>query len=130
VRRESAFPPWLKLRTGAEFRRVFEKGVRLSGPLFVLVALENAHGHDRLGLTVSRRVGGAVLRNRARRLLREGFRRRRKSTSGRGFDLVVLAARALTERKQGEVDLELADRLRRLERKVEERRRPASPHAR
>jgi ribonuclease P protein component len=129
VRREAAFPPWTRLRSGAEFRRVFEKGLRLSGPLFVLVGVENARGHDRLGLTVSRRVGGAVSRNRARRLLREGFRRRARA-GRRGFDLVLLAAKALTETSQGEVDRELADRLRRLERKIEERRRPRSPDAR
>jgi ribonuclease P protein component len=120
----------MRLRSGPEFRRVFEKGVRLPGPLFVLMAIENALGHDRLGLTVSRRVGEAVSRNRARRLIREGFRRRRKRPGGRGFDLVVLAARALTERSQGEVDREFADRLRRLERKIEERRRPPAPDAR
>jgi ribonuclease P protein component len=114
----------MRLRTGAEFRRVFEKGIRLSGPLFVLVAVENSEGHDRLGLTVSRRVGGAVSRNRARRLIREGFRRRRARVSARGFDLVVLATRALSEQSQGEVDRELADRLRRLERKTAERSRP------
>ena len=120
----------MRLRSGAEFRRVFDKGLRLSGPLFVLVGLENAQGHDRLGLTVSRRVGGAVSRNRVRRLLREGFRRRRLRPGPRGFDLVVLAAKALTEKSQGEVDREFADRLRRLERKIEERRRPRSPDAR
>jgi ribonuclease P protein component len=120
----------MRLRSGTEFRRVFEKGVRLPGPLFVLMAIENAHGHDRLGLTVSRRLGGAVARNRARRLIREGFRRRRSRPSGRAFDLVVIAARELTEGSQGEVDRELADRLRRLERKIEERQRPPSPHGR
>jgi ribonuclease P protein component len=120
----------MRLRNGAAFRRVFEKGVRLSGPLFVVVALENAHGHDRLGLTVSRRVGGAVSRNRVRRLLREGFRRRRSRPGRPGLDLVVLAARALTEQGQGEVDREFAERLRRIERKIEERRRPPSAHAR
>jgi ribonuclease P protein component len=120
----------MRLRSGAEFRRVFEKGLRLSGPLFVLLGLENGQGHDRLGLTVSRRVGGAVSRNRAKRLLREGFRRRRAQPGRRGFDLVVLAAKALTETSQGEVDRELADRLRRLERKIEERRRPRSPDPR
>jgi ribonuclease P protein component len=120
----------MRLRNGAEFRRVFEKGVRLPGPLFLLVAAENRHGHDRLGLTVSRKVGGAVLRNRARRLMREGFRRRLGRPAGRGFDLVLLAAKALTERSQGEVDRELADRLRRLERKIQERRRAPSPDAR
>jgi ribonuclease P protein component len=119
----------MRLRSGAEFRRVFEKGLRLRGPLFVLVAVENTKDHHRLGLTVSRRIGGAVSRNRARRLIREGFRRRRPRTGGRAFDLVVIAARALSEGSQGEVDREFAEGLRRLERKVAERRRTPSPDA-
>jgi ribonuclease P protein component len=120
----------MRLRRGSEFRRVLEKGVRMPGPLFLLVAAENTVGHDRLGLTVSRRVGGAVLRNRARRLIRESFRRqpRPTPTGGRtGLDVVVLAARALAERGQGEVDREFADRLRRVARRIEQRGRQASP---
>jgi len=123
----------MRLRRGSEFRRVLEKGVRMPGPMFLLVAAENTVGHDRLGMTVSRRVGGAVLRNRARRLIRESFRRQRRPTppGGRpGLDVVVLAARALAERGQGEVDREFADRLRRVARRIEQRGRQASadPH--
>ncbi|HEY6552788.1 MAG TPA: ribonuclease P protein component [Vicinamibacteria bacterium] len=119
----------MRLRSGAEFRHVLTKGMRLPGPLFVLVAVENAEGHDRLGLTVSRRIGGAVSRNRARRLIREGFRRRHPRAGGRAFDLVVIAARALGDGSQGEVDREFADRLRRLERRIAERRRTPPPDA-
>ena len=131
VRGASSFAPPMRLRRGSEFRRVLEKGVRMPGPMFLLVAAENAVGHDRLGLTVSRRVGGAVLRNRARRLIRESFRRQRRPTGSRpGLDVVVLAARALAERGQGEVDREFADRLRRVARRIEQRGRQASadPH--
>jgi len=118
----------MRLRRGFEFRRVLEKGVRMPGPMFLLVAAENSVGHDRLGMTVSRRVGGAVLRNRARRLMRESFRRHRRPTGGQpGLDVVVLAARALAERGQGEVDREFADRLRRVARRIEQRGRQASP---
>jgi ribonuclease P protein component len=119
----------MRLRSGAEFRRVLEKGVRLPGRLFVLVGAENTLGYDRLGLTVSRRVGAAVRRNRARRLLRESFRRRGPARRP-GLDVVVLASRELTDCRQGEVDREFTDRLRRLERRIEQRGRQASrePH--
>jgi ribonuclease P protein component len=127
----SSFAPRMRLHRGSEFRRVLEKGVRMPGPLFLLVATENSLGHDRLGLTVSRRVGGAVARNRARRLIRESFRRQRRALKNRpGLDVVVLAARALSERHQAEVDREFADRLRRVEGRIERRGRqaPLDPH--
>jgi ribonuclease P protein component len=47
-------------------------------------------GSDRVGVTVSRKVGGAVLRNRLKRWIRECYRRRRLELP-RGFDLVVVA---------------------------------------
>jgi ribonuclease P protein component len=104
-----------RLRTGAEFDAVFRRGTRLDGHLFLLVAAPNGRPFDRLGLAVSRRVGGAVKRNRARRLLREGFRRAERAP-GPGFDLVVVARASLAAQGQAEVDRVLRERVRRLPR--------------
>jgi ribonuclease P protein component len=100
-------------------------GLRLEGPLFSLLATWNDQGHDRFGLAASRRVGGAVLRNRAKRLLRESFRRHRAETE-RGRDLVLLAKRELGACSQEEVDREYRERLGRLAARMW-RRRAASP---
>jgi ribonuclease P protein component len=99
-------PPRRRLRTGAEFDAVFKRGARLEGRLFLLVAAPNRLHHDRLGLAVSRRVGGAVQRNRARRLLREGFRRLLPVP---GVDLVVVARPEIVGCGQAEVDRELRE---------------------
>jgi ribonuclease P protein component len=111
------FRPRRRLRTGADFDAVFKRGARLDGPLFLLVAAPNRQAFDRLGLAVSRRVGGAVERNRARRLLREGFRRLEGAGSP-GFDLVVVARAPLARRGQAEVDRELRERLLRIRRRA------------
>jgi ribonuclease P protein component len=59
----------------AEFRLVYDKGFRVSGPLFAAFCLAQPNaGGPRLGLTVPRAVGGAVKRNRIKRRLREAFR--------------------------------------------------------
>ena len=105
------FPPRRRLRTGAEFDAVFRRGTRLEGRLFLLVAAPNRLHYDRLGLAVSCRVGGSVERNRARRLLREGFRR---LAPGPGVDLVVVARPEIVGCGQVEVDRELRERVLRI----------------
>jgi ribonuclease P protein component len=103
------------LRTGAAFDRVFKRGARHGGRLFLVVAAPNGFTFDRLGLAVSRRVGGAVARNRARRLLRESFRRLEHPRGG-GADLVVVAHPEIVGRAQAEVDREFRERIRRVKR--------------
>jgi len=107
---------------------VFRAGQRLEGPLFQLVAAENGGSHHRLGLTVSRKVGAATARNRAKRLLRESFRRHLFECDV-SFDIVVVPKRELLERSQAEVDREYEDRLRRLaqRRRAPNRRAPPAP---
>jgi ribonuclease P protein component len=68
------FPKRLRLLSPKEFERVFAARVSASDSWLVLYGVANAVGHPRLGLTVPRRVGSAVERNRWKRLLRESFR--------------------------------------------------------
>jgi ribonuclease P protein component len=107
------FRPHERLRSGTEFRRVFAQGIRLEGAFFLLVAMENGRGYSRLGLAASRRVGGAVTRNRVRRLLRETFRLNR-SAEARGFDLVLVPRSDMVTSTRSEVEREYRKRLRRL----------------
>jgi ribonuclease P protein component len=63
-------------------------------------------GGRRLGITVTRRVGRAVVRNRLKRYIREGFRKQR-STLPRGTDVVVVARSAAVSLRASEVEQEL-----------------------
>jgi ribonuclease P protein component len=84
------FSKTLRLRRRGEFLRVQGTGRKVAfGPLLAL-ALHNAQKETRLGLTVSTKVGNAVVRNRIRRRLREMFRRRREQLPP-GLDLVFVA---------------------------------------
>jgi ribonuclease P protein component len=78
-----------------------------------MVAAANDRAYSRLGLAASRRVGGAVIRNRVRRLLREAFRRNRPSEA-RGFDLVLVPRPEMGASTRSEVEREYVKRLRRL----------------
>ena len=83
------FRPRHRLRLPSEFAAVYGAKTRESrGPLTVY-ALPNELGHPRLGMSVSRKVGIAVRRNRIRRLIRESFRLLQHDLP-RGYDLVVV----------------------------------------
>jgi ribonuclease P protein component len=107
--------PSQRLRTRRQFDRLFRRGARLDGRLFTLLVAANGGRLDRLGLAVGRKVGGAVVRNRARRLLRESFRRL-APPSRPGLDLVVLVKPDIVGRSLAEVERELCARLRRVPR--------------
>ena len=77
------------LRSPAEFAAVYDARVRESrGPLMAY-AKPNALGYPRLGMSVSRKVGTAVRRNRIRRLLREAFRLLQHDLPA-GYDFVIV----------------------------------------
>ena len=77
------------LRLPREFDAVYAARVRESRGPVTVYATPNDLGHPRLGLSVSRKVGTAVRRNRIRRLLREAFRLMQHDFP-RGYDLVLV----------------------------------------
>lgn len=80
-----------RLTRSSEFERVYRQGRSTANRHLVLYAFPNAASVEpRLGLSVSRKVGGAVQRNRIKRLLREAFARETGSLV-RGQDVVVVA---------------------------------------
>jgi len=68
------FSKRVRLLRASEFERVFAERTSVFDSSMALHGSANDLGHPRLGLVVSRRVGGAVQRNRWKRLLREAFR--------------------------------------------------------
>ena len=92
-----------RLLRSSEFSKVGREGYRVAEPTFVLLVArrDSAHGPaQRLGVTVSRKVGGAVVRNRVKRRIREWFRHTRPKLR-QGIDLLVIgrsAAAGLTAR--------------------------------
>ena len=84
------------LKENYEFRRLYQKGASAVSPVMVLYCRKNRLGHNRLGLVSSTKLGHAVVRNRARRRLRELFRLSQDHMV-QGWD-VLLVARGRTAR--------------------------------
>jgi ribonuclease P protein component len=90
------FPSRSRVRKRVEFLKIQDGGLRVSTSRFVLILAASAapvSASPRLGITASRRVGNAVVRSRAKRLIREAFRATRELWPA-GVDLVVIVKRA------------------------------------
>ena len=78
-----------RIRRSAEFDRAFKRRCSVADEQIVLYGCENDLPHPRRGLVVSRKTGGAVIRNRWKRLLREAFRLSRPQLPA-SVDLVIV----------------------------------------
>lgn len=105
-KRRYKFPQEFRLKKSEEFRTVIEKGKKRVFPNFVVFFLPNGLNHLRLGITVSKSIGKAHVRNRIKRLLREYFRLNQYEYR-RGVDIVVIARKGAGEAKFSAVKQEL-----------------------
>lgn len=94
------------------FQQAYAQGRRVIGRAMVLWLREGEGASLRLGVVASRKVGGAVQRARAKRLLREAYRRNRYRFSG-SWDVVLVARRGILEMPWNDMVRELLDLARR-----------------
>ncbi len=79
-----------KLKTNRDFRRLYGRGNTFVTPLFVLYCTKGRKNAVRLGITAGKKLGGAVQRNRAKRVITAAFEMC-QSNIERGYDFVIVA---------------------------------------
>lgn len=79
-----------KLKKNEEFKKVYARGKSVVTPYLVLYFMRNNTEYNRLGISVSKKVGNSVVRNRVKRLIREAFRLNSLPLRN-GLDLVLIA---------------------------------------
>jgi ribonuclease P protein component len=109
-RRRERLPRAARVRRRTDYLTIQNQGRRVGGTHLMIFARA---GSGRIGITVSRKVGGAVVRNRVKRWIRECYRRRRTDFPGQ-VDFVVVARPAAAAAGHGGICRELSALARRI----------------
>lgn len=91
------------LKKNRDFQLVYKTGTSYVNKYLVMYARENQLGKNRIGISVSKKVGNSVVRHRLCRLVREGYRLH-EDVFRRGFDIVVVARVSAKERTFREIE--------------------------
>jgi ribonuclease P protein component len=94
--------PRERIRKKKEFSVLYKKGCRYKSKYFSLIGLSNALTYSRVGVVASRKVGDAVARNKAKRWMRELFRRN-KDLFPQPVDVLIVATAAMKEASWAEL---------------------------
>lgn len=94
------------LKKNSDFSVVYKKGKSIADRNLVIYKLENGKDRNRVGISVSKKVGNSVVRHRVKRLIRESYRLQDESFV-QGFDLVVIARVNSADKDYHELDRSL-----------------------
>lgn len=92
-----------KIRKNSEFRAIYKKGKSFSDKLLVLYISRNNSDFNRIGVSVSKKVGNSVTRNRIKRLIKEVYRHNEMNIK-KGYDLIFIARNSAKGKSYNEIE--------------------------
>ncbi len=92
---------FITLNSNSDFRRAYGRGKVYTNPALVTYIVKNRAGICRIGITTSKKIGNAVERNRARRVIREAYHSQTDPQGG--FDIVFVARTKTVHKKSTEI---------------------------
>lgn len=108
--KQFAFPKAKRLVKNQQFKAVLDHNIRVSNDLLVLYIAENQRQYQRLGISIGKSAGNAVVRNRLKRLLREAFRLNQDQIPN-GYDyLLMMSPKWLEKYKLDDLDFKIAEK--------------------
>ena len=102
---------YCSLNLNKDFLRLYHRGKSCAKPALVVYAMKNRGGVCRVGITTSKKIGGAVSRNRARRVIRAALQSLLREQPLAGWDLVFVARSKTTRIKSTEAAVAMRDAL-------------------
>ncbi len=99
-----------KLKLNGDFRRLYSRGKTFVSPCLVLYAMKGRGGRVRLGITAGKKLGCAVCRNRAKRVITAAFRECLPNIA-KGNDFVIVARTKILKYKSTQVYEVIKDQL-------------------
>ena len=91
------------LKKNRDFRTVYRDGKSYANRLLVMYTLKNDSDRNRLGISVSKKVGNSVVRHRVTRLIREAYRLNRANIDV-GYDIVIVARPSSKDKKCQDIE--------------------------
>jgi ribonuclease P protein component len=91
------------IKNNSEFKEVYQTGKSYANKFLIMYVKKNGLQYNRLGISVSKKVGNSVIRHRVTRLIRESYRLSEEQIMN-GFDIVVVARVSANGRNYSEID--------------------------
>lgn len=91
------------LKKNKDFQNVYKKGISYANRYLVMYVIENRMEKNRLGISVSKKVGNSIVRHRLTRLIRESYRLQEDKFKC-GLDIVVIARISAKEKKYADIE--------------------------
>lgn len=96
------------LKQNKDFRRLYYRGTSIASPVLVTYAMKSRYDGNRIGITTSKKIGGAVERNRSRRVIRAAYSNLEDRIDG-SWDFVFVARSKTSRVKTQDVQAAMAE---------------------